>query len=1092
MRADRFLKVLKNACQSSLRDAPTLLVALTFSLAACANVGTTGITGTTDASGDTGAKDGTGGDTGKDSITGVCAGISCDDGDPCTDDLCDDATKTCKHVANAVCKDTVGGDSAGSDTGETPDGPNLKAGDLVITEILYNPFGAGKVSDTIGEWFEIYNPGASDIDLGGIVVRDAGKDKFVVPAGNVIKAQGYFVLGISADTTVNGGVSVQYAYGKAMTLNNTFDAVIIESNGQLIDAVSYDITKSWLNLNGVTLSLSPTGTDATGNDNPATWCGANTLMTDGDRGTPGALNDACQTDGDKDGIADAVDNCPNVSNPGQLDSNTNGIGDACEAAGQKCGDGNQDPGEACDDGGTISGDGCSGFCQIEVPLSEGAVIITEFMADPKTVSDALGEWFEVYNPGTQDVLLNGVVLSASPTTTTFVVEAPGPVVVPAGGFAVLGPNADVTTNGGVKVDYQYHKLSLANTAGAITLKSAGTVVDTIVYDKTWPVVAGKSLALDPTFLTTTGNDVATNWCKGQAPFASGADLGSPGAANPPCAGANQDEDGDGVPDGKDNCKSDKNADQADGDADGAGDVCDNCKVVPNPDQADGNKNGVGDACEVAGCGNGVPEAGEQCDDGNVQPGDGCSATCTLEADIIAGSLVISEVMANPKAVGDTAGEWIEIYNPGSVELEMAGLTLQVNAATHVIKPVGSLKIGPGAYVVLGRSLDPAVNGGANVDYVYPSSISLPNSAEFAVRIISNAKTVDEVLFNPSSIGWQPLGNGNSFQLSADKLDVVANDSGPNWCWGVATYGAGDFGTPGAANLVCGADLDTDKDGVADGKDNCPLVANVDQVDTDADAIGDACDACPNAPAPGTVDGCVSLCGNATLDTGEECDDGNQKNGDGCNSKCLIEVPSSDPFFTEIMVNSMSGSGDTGEYVEIHNPSNATVNLTNWVFAYKTVKHTMLAQNGKVTIDPGGYLVLGHSKDATANNGAKVDYVFPTALSNTSGSFSLTRDDGTLVDTVNYATAAPWPVGKQGYSVQLSTATWSATANDAGANWCTSTAGYGTAGKFGTPGSDNKDCALPGPKPQPIGTGSLPGAYGYLPPSWQAWFVPSAK
>ena len=94
--------------------------------------------------------------------------------------------------------------------------------------------------------------------------------------------------------------------------------------------------------------------------------------------------------------------------------------------------------------------------------------------------------------------------------------------------------------------------------------------------------------------------------------------------------------------------------------------------------------------------------------------------------------------------------------------------------------------------------------------------------------------------------------------------------------------------------------------------------------------------------------------------------------------------------------------------------------------------------------------------------------------------------------MNYATAAPWPVGKQGYSVQLSTATWSATANDAGANWCTSTAGYGTAGKFGTPGSDNKDCALPGPKPQPIGTGSLPGAYGYLPPSWQAWFVPSAK
>ncbi len=30
------------------------------------------------------------------------------------------------------------------------------------------------------------------------------------------------------------------------------------------------------------------------------------------------------------------------------------------------------------------------------------------------------------------------------------------------------------------------------------------------------------------------------------------------------------------------------------------------------------------------CGNGAPEAGEECDDGNVSPGDGCSDTCTVE------------------------------------------------------------------------------------------------------------------------------------------------------------------------------------------------------------------------------------------------------------------------------------------------------------------------------------------------------------------------------------------------------------------------------------------------------------------------------
>lgn len=32
------------------------------------------------------------------------------------------------------------------------------------------------------------------------------------------------------------------------------------------------------------------------------------------------------------------------------------------------------------------------------------------------------------------------------------------------------------------------------------------------------------------------------------------------------------------------------------------------------------------------CGNGIlnPAVGEQCDDGNLQPGDGCSAICTIE------------------------------------------------------------------------------------------------------------------------------------------------------------------------------------------------------------------------------------------------------------------------------------------------------------------------------------------------------------------------------------------------------------------------------------------------------------------------------
>ncbi len=41
--------------------------------------------------------------------------------------------------------------------------------------------------------------------------------------------------------------------------------------------------------------------------------------------------------------------------------------------------------------------------------------------------------------------------------------------------------------------------------------------------------------------------------------------------------------------------------------------------------------------------------------------------------------------------------------------------------------------------------------------------------------------------------------------------------------------------------------DGDDDGICDGVDNCPNVANFDQADADADSLGDLCDICPSGP-----------------------------------------------------------------------------------------------------------------------------------------------------------------------------------------------------------------------------------------------------
>ncbi|MCI2228630.1 T9SS type A sorting domain-containing protein [Polaribacter sp. MSW13] len=165
---------------------------------------------------------------------------------------------------------------------------------------------------------------------------------------------------------------------------------------------------------------------------------------------------------------------------------------------------------------------------------EGAIIITEIMQNPFSVTDDNGEYFEVYNTTGAPIDMQGWVIGTASTGAPATDVIASSVVVPANGYVVFGENADFSTNGSVNVDYQYNSsLFLGNGTATITLSCGASVIDEVTYDNgaTFPDPKGKSMELAASKYNATDNDFGSNWGEATAEITSGGDLGTPGAAN---------------------------------------------------------------------------------------------------------------------------------------------------------------------------------------------------------------------------------------------------------------------------------------------------------------------------------------------------------------------------------------------------------------------------------------------------------------------------------------------------------------------------------------------------------------------------------
>ncbi len=166
-----------------------------------------------------------------------------------------------------------------------------------------------------------------------------------------------------------------------------------------------------------------------------------------------------------------------------------------------------------------------------IPFSvPSEIIITEIMQNPSSVSDANGEWIEIYNASENSITINGWIIQDN-GTDQHVITAEHTLSIDSEQYFVLGRNSDFNTNGGINIDYQYSGITLANSDDEIIIFSSDgiTEVDRVEYDggSEWPDPTGASMAL---IELVSDNNIGSNWEISTIEYENG-DYCSPGSAN---------------------------------------------------------------------------------------------------------------------------------------------------------------------------------------------------------------------------------------------------------------------------------------------------------------------------------------------------------------------------------------------------------------------------------------------------------------------------------------------------------------------------------------------------------------------------------
>jgi DNA/RNA endonuclease G (NUC1) len=157
--------------------------------------------------------------------------------------------------------------------------------DLVVNELMANPAG---VTDADAEYLELWNRGPTPVNLNGFQVQDNSPSRETIGSDVIVPANGFVVFGHTTNTSLNGGITVDYISSSVGLANAADRFRIWAPGGALLDSVAYTSVSA---LSGVArerrvgVPKSP-DVDGPGWQNPSTIYDA----ANGNRGTPHAAN----------------------------------------------------------------------------------------------------------------------------------------------------------------------------------------------------------------------------------------------------------------------------------------------------------------------------------------------------------------------------------------------------------------------------------------------------------------------------------------------------------------------------------------------------------------------------------------------------------------------------------------------------------------------------------------------------------------------------------------------------------------------------------------------------------------------------------